>query len=515
METDLIFFQPYDRTWPDNPKIVKNFIWGWIPRSMFEVGYQIPPEYSLTLVDLSLEIREGKTLESAVLENLRVTKPKAVLISFPYFVVGGQIERIIKVCRQYSSGIPIILGGGAISSLKKAPLVWWPELTCVYNGFGKNIGRLIKACLSKKAVSIPGVSWRDGVCVDNSAVDERSLIDGYSPEDFYACNGRFDFPKYLDRWQEITELPVGILEMTRGCKFSCSFCAINSVKLGCYSRAPKTVLKEAYFLAERGIKHFYIIDPSFGLLKKKTRELLQEMSSFHSDFPDAEIEIVTRSHLVTQEFATKLKKAGITTVALGMETMDKDVLGEIQKGIDPEETRKAVRIVAEAGGFRIKLLHIIFPKRISEETLKFFAEVDQTVPYFIQSSFLRDPLDEKSEPDFVERDMWVWHPEKDDLQQIKEWMLSSFAFDSSYEGRGDRWLQSTVKKYLAEKRPLEELFSLVKSDDESEFFLRLLRRKSRTGSKVRNYYFVFALIHPNYTYHPVYSRCFRYSSEVE
>lgn len=458
---DLLFIQPWDRPWTNKEYVAKRQKM-YVSRAQFEVGLQVPDKYSFTCLDLNVEVKAGQSVTQAVTNAMKEYKPRVVLLTMPVYVLGMQLEEIIKAIKLNSFDTRIILGGSEIALIHDLPLTWWPEVTCCYNGYGHEVQPLLDACLSDRQLPIDGVYWQ-GESSNGVRRGEARLADNYTPEEFYTARGRLDFANYLTSCRNAGVSPMGIIEMGRGCKFRCSFCALNKERLGFSERAPQTVLREAYFLAEQGIEYLHLIDPTLGLDRESTGQLLDELSSLHQQYPRVEIEILTRPEFVTGEFAAALRKAGVSRCAIGMETMDEAELTDVRKALKPDNTRQAVYHLAEQG-IETKLFHIVFPDHLSTATVRFLLELSsEGLPFIVQTSFLRALPNRQSKHPFITQDQTVYVPGQDTLEQLMEWMLVNLAFPSmDIGGGGDQVLQNAVAEKLRRGRSLASLFKIKK-----------------------------------------------------
>jgi len=292
---------------------------------------------------------------------------------------------------------------------------------------------------------------------------KTKLFNSYAPADFYTLNGRISLDNLLVKYRSVGLKPYAMLEMTRGCKNNCDFCALNRKRFGCFSRSTETVLAEAQYLAAKGIDRFHIIDPTFGIVRKKTDELLGGLVNFHTDYPNAEIEVLLRSDMATKNFVERLAAAGITKADLGMESMDDDALGAVKKQINASATYKAVEIL-HAAGIRVKLFHILFPDRLSRNTLLFFLELaERKINFTVQSSFLRKLPAPNSPPRFLEQDQTVFVLGIDTPEQLMEYMLANLAFPSMDWNKPDLELRNSIRKIFYEGGDLKDLFKVKKT----------------------------------------------------
>lgn len=454
---NIAFIQPYDRPWT-NPGYVAGRQKMYISRTPFEVGFQVPEEHWFCCLDLNLELRTGKDLESSVSDFISHYQPEIVMLTMPVYVLGDQIDIIVKTVKRVRPASKIILGGSEVSLVHDLPLQLWKDIECCYNGYGCEIPELLEACLTDKQPVISGVYWRGTSNVATKG--KKELVDGYSALDFYTIKGRFDFAHYLWKVRDAGLYPMGTIEMTRGCSFRCDFCAINGVRQGLHHRSPQVVASEAHFLATYGVKYIHLIDPTFGLDRERQDELLIELQKVHQKFPDLGFEILTRPELVTEDFAQAIKVAGVVRCAIGMETMDGIELSGVGKTLKPNRTEEAARYLAESG-VETKLFHIVFPGNLSTNTIAFFLKLSsEGLPFIVQSSFLRVLANPKSSHRFISQDQTIYNLGVDTEEQLMEFILANLAFPSmDVGGGGDPKLRRRIAKTLSRGGSLKELFT--------------------------------------------------------
>lgn len=453
---DILYILPHDRPWFWNRERLAKRKSAYMPRVMFEVCCQIPSKYSVAAVDLNIELAKGYEISEVISEILKREKPKIVFISFCTFTQGEQLRVITDTICKYAPIAPIITGGAVINQILDAPFSWLP-VDGVYNGFGAEISEIIEACLSGAQSEIPGMYWR-GKMSSHPLRGKTELVDNYSPEYFYSLGDRFDFGNRLEDYRMIDLEPIAMLEMTRGCKNNCNFCALNRKRFGCFTRSLETVLAEAYYLAEKGIGRIHIIDPTFGIIRGKTDKLLDGLVNFHTAHPGVKIEVLVRSDMITPQFAEKLAKAGIVKVDMGMESMDDESLNSVSKKFGSRATCEAVEILS-SHGIKIKLFHILFPGHISQKTIDFFLELaDRSIDFIVQSSFLRKLPTPNSPPHFLEQDQTLFVPRTDTTEQLMEYLLVNLAFPSMDWDQPDLELRKSIRKIFRRGGNLKSLF---------------------------------------------------------
>lgn len=462
---DILYIQPHDRPWWYRREFLKWQKVGLMSRAMFEVLYQVPEKYSIDILDLNIAIKTGQSLSDAVFTKLKKI-PRVVLISMPTFTHGVQIGEIVKAVRHQSNRLPIIIGGAAISLIHDAPLRWGFPVTGVYNGFGWELPQIIEACLSRTKLKIDGMYWDNMPNHGKVTRGEDKLLFAYFADDLYTSKGRLDFKAYLCSFQNAGIDPIALLEISRGCIHSCSFCAVNFSHFGYFFRLPEHAFSEAYYLAKHGIYDLRIIDPTFGIKWRKWRTL-DLLKRFHQDYPWVKFKVSTRADMIEPEFIQAMSEAGISECDIGMETKEGKKLADVKKKIRPEMTCQAVEILSEHG-IMTKLFHIAFPGKFSVDTIRFLADLSKRwLPFKVQSSFLRTLPDRNSPLDQIQ-DQTVFAPSRGDtLEQAMEIMLANVPFPSMsmvFDGREEA--RDALMLYLNEGGDLSNLFEVIRENGE-------------------------------------------------
>jgi hypothetical protein len=460
----ILFIQPFDFPTFKGQEKRKRFF---VSRSQFEIGYQVPQEHNFSVLDLNLAVRQNKSVFVAVKEAVCDFNPQLIFLTYPSFPQGEQVSLVLH-CFSKIADIPVVIGGGAISLIEDAPLRWWPNMNiaCCYNGFGNQVSNIIQNVAASMIQDIPGVFWVKQKPSEKTNPKEK-LIDLYNPEDLYSARGRLDFPSYLESIRKHGFSPCMIIELTRGCLHRCSFCAINRENFGFFSRSYESVANEIEYLASLGIISFRFADPTFGLEKEKTNNLLEAMILARVKYPKIRFEITTRANIVSKENAQLFCRAGITRCDLGMETMSETDLASVRKDIKKERLQKAVRYLAEVG-IETKLFHITFPGRISVPTLDFLVELSQdNIPFLIQSAYLRKIPDPQSLPLFSKQDQKVFCEEDDSIEQIMEWVLVNLAFRSTNTFFHEPWFHEKLCDALSRGVDPKTFFEISQSTGET------------------------------------------------
>lgn len=140
-------------------------------------------------------------------------------------------------------------------------------------------------------------------------------------------------------------LPAISMTMTRGCPGKCTFC--NSAETPLRSHSAERVVNEIQELQARyGIREVSFYDDTFTIFK---RSVARMCDMFIERGLDLTWSCFARTDCVSPSLLAKMKRAGCHQILFGIESADPQILKNICKPINIERTKKAVRMVRQAG----------------------------------------------------------------------------------------------------------------------------------------------------------------------
>lgn len=212
---------------------------------------------------------------------------------------------------------------------------------------------LIELCSQMPDLSrVPGLWYRiEGVLYSTPRPPLISDLDSYLP---IAAWDLLPMNVYrAHNWHCFNDLdhrsPYGAIYTSLGCPYNCVFCCINAPfgKPGIRYRSPKRVLDEIAFLSEtHGVKNLKIVDELFVLKEDHYMEIVEGIISRKLDL---NIWAYARVDTVKQENLSRMKKAGINWLALGIESANPDVRDGADKRMQPRDIAAVVRSIKDAG----------------------------------------------------------------------------------------------------------------------------------------------------------------------
>jgi radical SAM superfamily enzyme YgiQ (UPF0313 family) len=205
----------------------------------------------------------------------------------------------------------------------------------------------------------------------------------------------YDFPPF----RPPSEANSLLLRVTRGCPWNrCTFCSMyKATKFEIREleeiKADIEMARELY--GER-VRTVFIGDSNS--LVVKTEMLVQVLKSLYASFPHLErVTSYARAKTLAKkpmEDLEKIRQAGLTRLHVGLESGDRDLLKEIEKGATPEEMVEAGRKSKKAGfEYSLYVLLGIGGEEKWENHAKGTAEVlNQIDPHFIRvRTFIPQP----------------------------------------------------------------------------------------------------------------------------
>lgn len=130
--------------------------------------------------------------------------------------------------------------------------------------------------------------------------------------------GRFRIS--YDFWK----FPTALVQLSRGCTFKCNYCPYTILENSTRFRSPEAVAEEIRYGIERwGFRSFKFRDPLFGL----DRNLVFRLADLLGRLPQKiQFSIETRIDLMRPEVLRVLKRVGLTSITVGIETPDDTTL---------------------------------------------------------------------------------------------------------------------------------------------------------------------------------------------
>lgn len=305
----------------------------------------------------------------ALKQYIQKIKPRCVGIQF-FSCDFDRVKEISKFIKEIEPYITIVLGGPHPSGNPQETLKIFKEVDYGFKGEAEvGLPLLLKRITGDSDVSfqsIPGLIWREdgGVKVNPQSLVED--LDVFDPPSWDLMN-----PEEYDEAPQggmLSSFPYAPIITSRGCPYQCVFCSVSSIsgkKIRC--RSINSILEEIVYLHNNhNIKEFHIIDDAFTVNRERAidfcKELIKRKLDIKFAFPNG-----VRLDTLDKEILNLMKKTGLYSLNLGIESGSQRILDRMKKGLNLRIVRERVGLINETGldtgGFFI----IGFPKETPEE----------------------------------------------------------------------------------------------------------------------------------------------------
>lgn len=283
-----------------------------------------------------LNIGQNTNLSKTDLYNFILEfKPKLVGLS-TYQRNILYVLAISKFIKAIDNKIKIVLGGPQTTFMPAVALKYMP-VDYICKGEGEitmlSIAQAIEG--GNPFSKVMGAAYKvDGEIAEGEPATTYEALDIYpSP--------------HLDDIFDYKNVKEAILLTSRGCPFNCVFCYTphaSGHKIRFHSI--ERVVDEIKWLVKRGINRLWFADPNFSFDISRVHNLLNKIIK---NGLKVHMWIETRADLMDKELAKKMKKAGVHTVAYGLESASEKVLKIINKKVALKKIEEAIYLTQTYG----------------------------------------------------------------------------------------------------------------------------------------------------------------------
>ncbi len=156
-----------------------------------------------------------------------------------------------------------------------------------------------------------------------------------------------DLDRYREAWLERHGYFSLNMVTTRGCPYSCNWCAKPIYGQRYHSRSPENVVQEMAYLKQLADPdHIWFADDIFGLRKGWIERFSELVCRQGLQTP---FKCLMRADLVNSQRAAQLRRAGCRTVWIGAESGSQKILDAMDKGTTVADNLRATRQLQQAG----------------------------------------------------------------------------------------------------------------------------------------------------------------------
>ncbi len=266
-----------------------------------------------------------------------------------------------------------------------------------------------------------------------------------------------DFRIMYDFWR----FPTALIQQSRGCTFKCNYCPYIMIESKTRFRNPELVAAEMQHGIDRyGFESFKFRDPLFGLNRKKALELAEKIGGLSKRI---QFSIETRVDIMKAETLEALRKVGLTSITIGIETPDEVTLKKYDRvAIKDDRQREFIATCRQLGIRTVAGFMVGFPNDTQQsifEVLNYARKVNPTfanfniVTPYPGTQFYNEVKDQIA--DFDHSKYSVYQPvlkyknlTSRQVQKLHSACFSKFYFRSRYFQENGRLLWPQLNRFL-------------------------------------------------------------------
>jgi len=184
--------------------------------------------------------------------------------------------------------------------------------------------------------NLAGVSYRDN---DNAVCDTDALKDVRDLDAFPS--------PYLNGLIDCSHMTEAIMLTSRGCPHNCIFCYTpqafdHKIRFHSIDR----VVEEIRWIRKQGIRRLWLADPNISYKWTRVEALLSRLLT---EGLETEMWLQTRADLVNPDMLNLMKRAGVSTIAFGLESGSEKVMSKLDKQVAIDKVAEAIAMAQHAG----------------------------------------------------------------------------------------------------------------------------------------------------------------------
>ena len=265
--------------------------------------------------------------------------------------------KIMSILKEVSPDIITLVGGHHVSAVPRKTLEE-ESVDFVIQGEGYvpllRLIKILKEGKNPRGFKIPGLHY-------HSEGFKKGSIISNPPEELIRKLEKLPSPawdllpmeKYKahhwQTWGRGNQNSFGLVFSSLGCPFSCEFCSVNVVygKRGSRFLTPEQFVEQIDNLVENyGTEHIEIIDDTFTLNTKRVIKISELIADRGYNI---NMWCFARTDRTDPEMLSKMKKAGINWVFMGLESGSDKTLLKNSKKQNQNQIRSAVKKIKDAG----------------------------------------------------------------------------------------------------------------------------------------------------------------------
>ncbi len=281
----------------------------------------------------------------------------------------------LRLVKSLNPEVITVIGGAHSSGDPKASLKDLTDADYAFRGEAEiGLPKLLKKLNGEEGncsfQDIPNLIWRENGKIRCNPLQPVEDLDALGMPSWDLINPN-DYPN-APIGAVAKNFPLSTISTTRGCPYSCTFCA-NNLTMGkkVRGRSAGSVLEEMEFLYNNyGVREFQIIDDTFTSKRELAvavcKGIIERGLKVSLSFPNG-----VRLKTLDEELLKLLEKAGTYSLGLGIESGSEKTLKTMKKAQTLKEVREKVDLIHRSTRIRMTGFFIIgYPGEEKEDILK-------------------------------------------------------------------------------------------------------------------------------------------------
>ena len=240
---------------------------------------------------------------------------------------------------------------------------------------------------------------------------------------------------------------------TRGCPYSCTYCAVSRFSNRQYrSKSPERLVEEFLYLASKRYSEVAFVDDNFSF---NLKNVLKFCKLLRKENLDINWHVEMRVDKVSRALFEQMVLAGCKSINFGIESANQRILNYYNKKITPDQSLRAIKMAKKA---KIDFIIGLFMLGAPFETL---SECQNTIQFALNSGV-----------DFFFLNVvetWPGIPMWDDLvskgfiNEDERWETSTRVIDLTHTETQRKWILDSIKQTYREYISFKRIGWILKS----------------------------------------------------
>ena len=306
-----------------------------------------------------LALGEDTSVSTAGLRHLIATFKPALVGLTAYQRTMLYVMGLSRLIKGVDSRIKIAIGGPQATFMPSEAFAKLRDIDYVCRSSGEvtllGIAQAIEQGTPFSDLS--GVSYKNA----DGTVHDTDELEGFKDLDRYPS-------PYLNDVFDYSRMNEAIMLTSRGCPHHCIYCYTpRAFQYRVRFHSVDRVFEEIKWIRKKGVKRLWFADPNISHKWSRIEELLDRILR---EGLELAMWLQTRADLVTPTMMKKMKRAGVRTIAFGLESASEQVMARLDKHLSIPKVAEAIGL-AQDQGIEVELFTMFgLPYETFEDAMK-------------------------------------------------------------------------------------------------------------------------------------------------